>query len=82
MRHPNWRVAGAAGLAAGLTVGGFSLVSASSLERAVQTVEVRESKAAPAADSAFRLVAVATAAPRARSTPRRRTSTRPPLRLW
>ncbi len=63
MKHPNWRVAGAAGLAAGLTVGGFSLVSASSVERAVQTVELRESQAAPAADSMRLVVARATTAP-------------------
>jgi hypothetical protein len=63
MKKPNWRVAGAAGLAAGLTVGGFSMVSASSLERAVQTVEVRESQAAPAADTMVLALARATTAP-------------------
>ncbi len=63
MRHPNWKVAGAAGLAAGLTVGGFSLVAASSVERAVRTVEVRESHASPAADSLRLAVARATTAP-------------------
>jgi Pyruvate/2-oxoacid:ferredoxin oxidoreductase delta subunit len=60
MKHPNWRVAGAAGLAAGLTVGGFSLVSASSVERAVQAVEFRESRAAPTADPVLLVVAKAT----------------------
>ena len=63
MRHPNWKVAGAAGLAAGLTVGGFSLVAASSVERAVQAVEVRESHASPAADSVRLAIARATTAP-------------------
>ncbi len=63
MRHPNWKVAGAAGLAAGLTVGGFSLVAASSVERAVRTVEVRESHASPAADSLRLAMASATTAP-------------------
>ena len=51
MKKPNWRVAGAAGLAAGLTIGGFSLVSASDVGRAVQAVEARESQAAPASGS-------------------------------
>ena len=63
MRHPDWRVAGAAGLAAGLTVGGFTLVAGSSVDRAVQVVEFRESRAAPTADSMLLVVAKATTAP-------------------
>jgi hypothetical protein len=63
VRKPSWRVAGAAGLAAGLTVGGFSLVSASGLERAVQAVESREGQAAPAADTMVLTWARATTAP-------------------
>jgi hypothetical protein len=50
MPHLDWRVAGAAGLAAGITVGGFSLVSASGVDRAINTVEIANSQAAPAAD--------------------------------
>ena len=44
MPHLDWRVAGAAGLAAGLTVGGFSLVSASGVDQAINTVEIAESQ--------------------------------------
>jgi hypothetical protein len=51
MPHLDWRVAGAAGLAAGLTVGGFSLVSASGIDQAVNAAEATESRAAPAAES-------------------------------
>jgi hypothetical protein len=63
MKHLDWRVAGAAGLAAGLTVGGFSLVSASSVDRAVRTVELREIQATPTADPMLLVVARATIAP-------------------
>jgi hypothetical protein len=48
MPHLDWKVAGAAGLAAGITVGGFSLVSASGIDRAVNTVALAESQTAPA----------------------------------
>ena len=50
MPHLDWRVAGAAGLAAGLTVGGFSLVSASGIDQAITAVDATESRAAPAAE--------------------------------
>ena len=63
MKHIDWKVAGAAGLAAGLTVGGFSFVSASSVERAVRTVEIREGQAAPRTDPMLLVLSRATAAP-------------------
>jgi outer membrane biosynthesis protein TonB len=62
MPHLDWRVAGAAGLAAGLTVGGFSLVSASGIDQAIKTVEATESRAAPAAEG-IRFVASRTTTP-------------------
>jgi hypothetical protein len=64
MPHLDWRVAGAAGLAAGLTVGGFSLVSASGLDQAITTVEATESRAAPPAGG-FSFVASRTTTPTA-----------------
>ena len=42
MKRPDWKIAGAAGLLAGLTVGGFSFVSASGTDRAVRTIELEE----------------------------------------
>jgi outer membrane biosynthesis protein TonB len=62
MPHLDWRVAGAAGLAAGLTVGGFSLVSASGIDQAIKTAEATESRAAPAAEG-IRFVASRTTTP-------------------
>jgi hypothetical protein len=42
MGRPDWRVAGAAGLLVGVTIGGFSLASASSVDRAVDAIELRD----------------------------------------
>jgi hypothetical protein len=43
MPRPDWRVAGAAGLLAGLSIGGFSLVSASPPATTVAPIELRRS---------------------------------------
>jgi len=42
MGRPDWRVAGATGLLVGVTIGGFSLASASSVDRAVDAIELRD----------------------------------------
>ena len=47
MTRPDWRIAGAAGLLAGLTVGGFSIVAGSSLDRAVAAIELRDTGEVP-----------------------------------
>ena len=41
MQRPDWKIAGAAGLAIGVTIGGFSLVSAGGLDRAVRNIEIQ-----------------------------------------
>jgi len=46
MKRPDWKIAGAAGLLAGMTVGGFSFVSASGADRAVRTIELDGNTAA------------------------------------
>jgi len=48
MQRPDWKIAGAAGLLAGLTVGGFTFVSASGADRAVRTIELDEAAGAAA----------------------------------
>lgn len=68
MQRPDWKIAGAAGLTIGLTVGGFSLVSAGGLDRAARNIEIQGERVS-ASPGALMLVDDVSASPSASARP-------------
>jgi hypothetical protein len=47
MTRPDWRVAGATGLLAGIAIGGFTLTAGAPVDRAIRAIELQEAVALP-----------------------------------